>query len=345
MDTSAFVFTATIVRDEGAGTHVVRDVLVEAGCAEVTFVSKAGAGAIVGTDLIVLETSDMRLLRKLVSAEAPVIMVCTERDIDSAFLAGAADVVTSPVRRRELEGRVRRVLRQRVENEHRDARERMKTETIRALTTEREQLQQLVCTDPVTGLAGTHHAVALLEQECKRAARGGVPLGLVMIDVDFFQAYNEANGRVAGDACLRDIATALARCLRRPADFIARIGDDELVAVLPDTDDRGAQYVAEMMRATVEALALPHVASLSGDRVTVTAGFTCLPSDAEWTAEAAIEVARAALQRARSSGHNCVDGEDVIPVHDRDIEMEVDIDVHQANVAIAMAPTHLFAVS
>jgi diguanylate cyclase (GGDEF)-like protein len=339
------VFKATIVHAEGQGSSVVRDVLVDAGCSQLTMLTRPEAGTISDTELIVLDASDMRLLRKLVATQVPIIMVCAERDIDAAFLAGATDCVTAPVRARELEGRVRRALRQRTELEHRKVRDRKKSDTIRALAEERKRLEQLVCIDPLTGIASRQHTLSLLEQECKRSVRDGAPLGLVMLDVDFFQAYNDAYGTAAGDACLRQIAKAMTRCLGRPAEFVGRYGGDELVAVLPGTDERGAMMVAETLRAAVEALAVPHERSLSRERVTVTAGYTCLPPLTEWTAEAAIAVAETALRRARTGGHNRVDGEVVIPGLD---ETEA-VPVSRATAldtplpAIATAATQVFA--
>jgi diguanylate cyclase (GGDEF)-like protein len=334
------VFKATIVHDEGQGSSVVRDVLVDAGCSQLTLVTRAEAAtrANSNTDLIVLDVPDMRLLRKLVAHQVPIIMVCAERDIDAAFLAGAAECVTSPIRPRELEGRVRRALRQRSEVEHRNVRERMKSETIRALSKERQHLEQLVCIDPLTGVASRQHTFSLLEQECKRSVRDATPLGIVVVDVDYFHAYNDAYGPAAGDACLRQIAKTIARCLRRPSEFVGRLGGDELVAVLPDTDDRGTQQAAETLRAAVEALGLPHDRSLAKKRVTVTVGYTCLPSVTEWKAEAAMEVAHAALIRAKNGGHNRVDGEDIVPPIG---DVEATRTAHA--LAFATAPTLVFA--
>ena len=112
----------------------------------------------------------------------------------------------------------------------------------------------------------------------------------------------------------------------------------ELIAVLPDTDERGVQQAAESLRAAVESLGLPHQGSLARDRVTVTVGYTCLPTVTEWTATAAMEVAHVALRRAKSGGHNRVDGEDIVPSSPRITSID-------PVVAIATAPTQVFARS
>jgi diguanylate cyclase (GGDEF)-like protein len=129
-----------------------------------------------------------------------------------------------------------------------------------------------------------------------------------MIDLDYFHAYNEHYGHPGGDACLRQVADAMVRCLRRPSDFLGRYGGEEFMAVLPNTDAVGAKIVAERLRAAVEALALPHAGSQCSSHVTITVGFAAahiLPTD---STELLVTAADAFLLKAKSDGRNRVGG-------------------------------------
>jgi PleD family two-component response regulator len=85
-----------------------------------------------------------------------------------------------------------------------------------------------------------------------------------MIDVDWFKAFNDRYGHLAGDDCLRKVGGVLASTLQRPGDLAARYGGEEFVALLPNTDEIGAASVAERIRQAVLELAIKHDASACG---------------------------------------------------------------------------------
>jgi len=95
---------------------------------------------------------------------------------------------------------------------------------------------------------------------------------LLLGDVDFFKAYNDAHGHLAGDQCLRKIARVLSDALERPGDLAARYGGEEFALVLPNTTEAGAYEVAERIRLAVAALALPQENSSVADVVTMSFG-------------------------------------------------------------------------
>ncbi len=98
-------------------------------------------------------------------------------------------------------------------------------------------LESLAWVDCVTNIANRRRDNEALDSECKRAARANLPLALIMLDIDDFKAYNDSYGHGAGDACLRQVAAALADVATfRPADLVARCGGEEFVALLPETD-------------------------------------------------------------------------------------------------------------
>jgi diguanylate cyclase (GGDEF)-like protein len=172
----------------------------------------------------------------------------------------------------------------------------------------RNEVQRLGSLDAVTGLANEHYLEAVLEREWRRAQRYATPLSLIMIDLDYFKAYNERLGQQAGDACLRTVADVLRLGARRPGDLVARYGVKAFVIVMDGSDSEGATLVAENLRAAVASLALPHPVSKTADHVTITLGVaTVVPSrEATWQEIELIARAERALLQAKELGRNRV---------------------------------------
>ena len=112
-----------------------------------------------------------------------------------------------------------------------------------ALRESEERYRLLSVTDPLTGLFNRRHVMQRLEDELARRRRGH-PLVAVMIDLDRFKRVNDEAGHAQGDALLAKIGDALARSVRS-TDVVGRYGGDEFVVLLPDTDAKQAQIVAE----------------------------------------------------------------------------------------------------
>lgn len=312
------MFNALIVDDASAGASGVQSALADAGCADLEVVSFDDALILLDTtsrsfDLVVFDLGDSKLqrVRQLarIARDLPLLVLCDERHVDSVLLAGAAECVTKPLRARELLGRVRVALRHRAEERHQAQRERGMSETIETLQRVKASLERQACVDPLTGVANRRHALALLESEWRRSLRDSAPLGIVMIDLDCYHAYNEQYGHLGGDACLARVSEAMVRCLRRPSDLLGRYGGEEFIASLPGTDAIGAKIVAERLRATVEALAIPHVASRCGTVVTITAGFASLRPTSDLSMDRLIAAADTALLRAKAAGRNRIEGD------------------------------------
>ena len=190
-------------------------------------------------------------------------------------------------------------------NQHLEARVAQRT---RELEEANERLRTLSRTDALLNIANRAHFNEWLEQVCALARRAQRPVGLVMIDVDCFKRYNDRYGHQQGDACLQAVARAVAGCVRRGTDLVARYGGEELAVVLPETDAAGAQAMAERMVQAVRALDLPHADSLAGPWVTISAGVcsqvpNAAPGGASGSA-ALIARADAALYVAKHQGRN-----------------------------------------
>ncbi|HAT33211.1 MAG TPA: REC domain-containing diguanylate cyclase, partial [Janthinobacterium sp.] len=121
-----------------------------------------------------------------------------------------------------------------------------------------DALQRAAHIDPLTKIANRRHFDTFLEKEWQRSVRSGAPLSLVVLDVDHFKLYNDTLGHPAGDACLQQVAQAIAAHACRPTDLAARYGGEEFVLLFAETDAVAALPMAEAIRSHIEALRLPH---------------------------------------------------------------------------------------
>jgi diguanylate cyclase (GGDEF)-like protein len=181
-------------------------------------------------------------------------------------------------------------------------------ETLRDITVQKQaqsDLEALAARDGLTGLANRRSFDVKFAEEARRAAIEQRPLSLLMIDVDCFKLYNDANGHLQGDECLRAIARSIDAAVRRDSGFSARYGGEEFSVVMPDAPLANAMLVAERVRRAVEELGIPHGASTVADRVTLSiGGVVALGGDI--VPERLIATADAALYAAKRAGRNRV---------------------------------------
>ena len=166
-------------------------------------------------------------------------------------------------------------------------------------------LQQLLSTDALTGIANRRRFDDALELEWRRSARAGVPLSLLMIDVDHFKAYNDHCGHQRGDECLRRVARLLLNSVGRPADLVARYGGEEFVCLLPGVDEVGAQAVAARLLRAVRAAAIAHPRSPSASRLTISIG-VATAFDLAGKPDALVALADRLLYAAKDAGRDRV---------------------------------------
>lgn len=167
-------------------------------------------------------------------------------------------------------------------------------------------LEELSATDGLTGLANWRTFNSHLHAEWRRAVRARSPLALVMADIDHFKAYNDTCGHLAGDACLRRVASAMLGIARRTADLIGRWGGEEFALLLPGTPEEGTVAVAEAMRSAIEELGIPHPSSSVGPVVTLSLGLAVLVPEEGMSPNDLVAAADAALFAAKREGRNRV---------------------------------------
>ena len=172
-----------------------------------------------------------------------------------------------------------------------------------------EELARRALEDHLTGLPNRRHFDQVLQGELERAQRTGLPLALVLIDIDHFKFFNDIAGHLMGDECLKAVAQVLRTVSKRPTDLTARYGGEEFALVLPSTSAEGAVLVAERAVAAVGLLKLPHTDSRV-QRVTISAGVATFQQHAQETgtgmATVLIKQADSALYQAKKAGRNRV---------------------------------------
>ncbi len=168
------------------------------------------------------------------------------------------------------------------------------------------RLQALASQDALTGMANRRALDAALAREFVRARRFDCSLALVMIDVDWFKAFNDSYGHPRGDECLRLIAQAISRSVCGPSDLAARYGGEEFCVLLPGMDEAGAATIATRILRAVRRLQIEHSGSQL-NIVTISAGAAaCAPAASEASCESLVREADRALYLAKRGGRNAV---------------------------------------
>lgn len=169
----------------------------------------------------------------------------------------------------------------------------------------REALNAIAHIDPLTGISNRRHVLEHFNDELARTSRNERPAACLMIDVDHFKDINDRYGHIMGDVVLKQLAVIVQETIR-PYDLFGRLGGEEFLLVLPETDARGAQALAERIRRRVEG-ELAERSGLDAQRsVTISLGLTgLLAGDA--SVEDIIRRADSALYAAKAHGRNRVE--------------------------------------
>jgi diguanylate cyclase (GGDEF)-like protein len=174
--------------------------------------------------------------------------------------------------------------------------EREKAELLRA----EEKMRQYAEHDDLTGLWNHRIVIDRLREEVERSRRDGVPLSIILADLDHFKDINDTHGHQAGDRVLQEVSAIFQRAVRA-YDWVGRYGGEEFLLILPGLSFVGARLRAEHFRMAIQAARLHHEET----SIQVTASFGVVSGFPE-DYEAMIHAADAALYRAKNNGRNCV---------------------------------------
>ena len=242
-------------------------------------------------DVMMPEMDGYEVCRRLksnpVTEFIPVIFVTardTDEDQELGFNLGCVDYITKPFSLPIVKARIRTHL-------------RLKRQT--------DALEKLSHIDQLTGLANRRQLVTTFAMEFKRAAREGMPLSVLIIDIDHFKDFNDHYGHGAGDVCLRQVAASLMNSLSRPGDLVTRYGGEEFVVILPATRSADAYALGERLRENILQLEIPHAFSTAASVVSVSIGGVTADTlnDAD-SPDGLLERADKMLYRAKETGRN-----------------------------------------
>ncbi len=243
-------------------------------------------------DIMMPDMDGYEVCRKLKasakSRNIPIIFITAmsnEEDETRGLELGAVDYVTKPFSQAIVKARVKTHL---------------------ELKRHRDFLENLSSMDGLTGIPNRRRFDEVIGVEWRNAVREGNSLALIMVDIDYFGAYNNTYNHLAGDDCLKQVARTLAAAVHRPTDFVARYGGEEFAAVLPRTDLTGADHMAEQMRRAVVDLKIPHDYSPVSDWVTISLGVAAIYPSAEEPHTTLIRAGDEALFDAKKKGRNQV---------------------------------------
>jgi diguanylate cyclase (GGDEF)-like protein len=176
--------------------------------------------------------------------------------------------------------------------------------SVRALYLENRRVGEMASRDGLTGLKNRRAFDEHLRRVWQMAQRDGRSLGVMLIDVDFFKAFNDGLGHQAGDAALQSIANVVAATARRPLDLSARYGGEEFAIILFDVTREHVALMAEGVQRRVEALGIRHPSSSVSSVVTVSTGVAFVRPSAERSPQGAILLADRGLYAAKHAGRN-----------------------------------------
>lgn len=171
-----------------------------------------------------------------------------------------------------------------------------------------ESLEQLSQHDHLTGLFNRRHLDGYLAQTLMNAHQSHQPVGLIIIDIDYFKPYNDHYGHIEGDHCLINVARAMQRVITVPG-MLARSGGEEFIAVLPEANAENTWHIAEQLRAAVARLEIPHAYSRAAEHISISAGLAIYQPDHPCQPVELIRLADESLYRAKKAGRNRVDAQ------------------------------------
>lgn len=168
-----------------------------------------------------------------------------------------------------------------------------------------QELSRMSVTDPLTNLANRRQFDTVFPVRWQEATDKGLCLGLVVIDIDHFKAYNDYYGHPQGDECLRQVATAM-QANSRDADLVVRFGGEEFVVLIANASPEAAKPAAERIRHNVEALEIPNHGVSAQSVVTVSVGVAVLYPKVSLAPAELLSQADEALYEAKRQGRNRV---------------------------------------
>jgi len=166
------------------------------------------------------------------------------------------------------------------------------------------ELARLASMDGLTQVANRRSFDSYLTQEWQNVGSGRSSLALILCDIDYFKSFNDTYGHQAGDVCLRRVAQAIERAVKRSTDLVARYGGEEFAVVLPNTDADGVQQVAKGIQEEIQQLDIPHRQSGVSKCITLSLGISVVTSTENGHPDMLVAAADQGLYQAKYEGRD-----------------------------------------
>jgi len=211
------------------------------------------------------------------------------------------------LRRIELLARIRAALKLKKEIDHRKENSEVLKIVSMELKSANDKLKCISMTDGLTGISNRRSFDADFATAWGAAMREKRSLSMILIDIDNFKQFNDTYGHMAGDDCLKDVAQAINKFVRRNGDTAARYGGEEFAIILNETGLSGATTVAESIRKAIESLEMPHSTSTTSKYVTISLGVSSVIPTTGSLPESLLEISDQMLYKAKKNGRNRVE--------------------------------------
>ena len=172
--------------------------------------------------------------------------------------------------------------------------------------TSKKEIAELLIIDVLTNIYNRRHFNDIFKNELKRSRRHGYNFVLMIIDIDYFKQYNDTYGHHEGDIALVSVANSLQNAIRRPEDFVFRLGGEEFGIITSDIQAESIIKFANIIRVNVEKLHLMHKENSCSEYLTVSVGVKNVSKECYLDYEEIYKLADDALYKAKHKGRNTV---------------------------------------
>jgi len=178
-------------------------------------------------------------------------------------------------------------------------------QTTRELQRTNKKLEDASYTDALTSLFNRRYFNLIYERELRRAKRNKTTLSFMMLDIDYFKQYNDTYGHLEGDRVLKNVASTLKQLLKRPTDYLFRLGGEEFGVLLTEGDKSSSNLIAGEINHAIQERQIPHASSSVSDYLSISIGVVVVQASMDLDNEKLLSEADKNLYKAKEEGRNC----------------------------------------
>ena len=167
-----------------------------------------------------------------------------------------------------------------------------------------KKLENVSYTDTLTSLNNRRYFNLVYNRELKQAKREKNYITFMMLDIDYFKQYNDTYGHISGDEALKSVATVLQDTLKRPNDYVFRLGGEEFGVLLTKTDESSSAKLARDICDSIRAKQIEHQGSKVNKYLTISIGVVCCVADDALKNEILMSRADEMLYNAKETGRD-----------------------------------------